>query len=357
MKTRLLLVTLLASLFLTGGAVAQAPGGKAAEKSPGDLAADAFYKVYGDKEAKLSQERFGQVITAGFAYLIKFPTHGRANGVIKDLANFGDSIKDPKLKAYRSAYVTQLKFQVVDQRYKEGVTDDAKAALAALEAAAVDFETRDAPSRDAINQLREKIDALAAAPGGLRYLSDREKSYAEILSRGVSPAAGEAHLNKLLKHADKGIAGMARTELNMVELKKAPYELKFTAFDGKPVDVAALRGKVVVMVIWSGQSENTLKAIDAVKQAQSFFKKSVEVIGVSFDKEADREKVTKFIKDNKITWPVHYDGKEAKNEWAPKMNLPRLPVIVVFDKKGMFVTNNLPVAQVEGAVKKLSEAK
>ena len=154
MHLRTVFLALFASLFLAGGALAQAPAGKAAEKSAADVAADAFYKVLNDKEAKLSTDRFTQVIASGFAYLLKFPTHGRANGVIKDVANFGATITDKGLAAYRSAYVTQLKFQVVDQRYKDGVTDDAKAALMAVEAAAVDFETRDAPSRDAIAALK-----------------------------------------------------------------------------------------------------------------------------------------------------------------------------------------------------------
>lgn len=357
MKTRHLLVALIASLFFAGGAWAQAPAAKAPAKSPEDLVSDAFYKIFNDKEAKLSQERFTQVITAGFVFLTKYPTHGRANGVIKDLANFGGSITDKKLAAYRAAYVTQLKFEVVNQRYKEGMTDDAKAAMMALEVAAVDFETRDAPSRDAINALREKIDALATTPGGGRFLPDREKSYVEILTRGMSPAVGEAHLNKLLAHTDKGVAGMARTEMNMVEAKKAPSELKFTAMDGREVDLTKLRGKVVALVIWSGTGAPVVKMIDDVKQAQSFNKKNLEVVGVSFDKEADREKVMKFIKDNKITWPVHFDGKEAKNEWAPKLNVTRAPAIVIFDKKGFFVRNNQNAGQLEGEVKRLMEAK
>jgi peroxiredoxin len=347
-------------LSLAGAVSAQAPAAKATkapEKSPADLAGDAFYKIFNDKEAKLSTERFTQVIAAALDFLTKFPTHGRANGVIKDVANFGGSITDKKLAAYRSAYVTQLKFEVVNQRYKDGLSDDAKAAMAALDAAATDFEFRDAPSRDAIAPLREKLDALDAMPGGRRFLRDRESSYVEILTRGVSPATGEAHLNKLLTHPDKGVADMARSELNMVEIRKAPYDLKFTALDGKPVDLAAWRGKVVVLVVWSGTSDNTVKLIDAVKQAQSFYKKGCEVVGVSFDKEADREKLMKFIKDNKITWPVHFDGKEAKNVWAPKMNVGRAPAIVVFDKKGMFVRNNQNAGQLEVELKRLVEAK
>ncbi|MCX6953296.1 MAG: redoxin domain-containing protein [Verrucomicrobia bacterium] len=357
MKIKHLGLALLVSLSVVVGVPAQAPGNKAPAKSPADVASDAFYKIYNDKDAKLSQERFKQVIDSGIDFLTKYPTSGKANGVIRDVAYFGDSIRDKKLAAYRSAYVTQLKFEVVNARYKAGVTDDGKAALAALEAAAIDFETREAPSRDAVNGLREKLDALTTTPGSGRFLSDREKSYVEILTRGVSPAAGEAHLKKLLTHAEKSVAAMARTEMNIVEVRKAPYELKFTALDGKAVDVAALRGKVVALVFWSGSSEGTKTMLDQVKQAHSFFKKNVEVIGVALDKEADREKVTKFIKEQKINWPVHYDGQEAKTEWIGKLNVTKAPAIVLFDKKGMFVRNNQPANQLEGEFKRLAEAK
>lgn len=363
MKTRLILVALASSVLACGvsaqAPAAKAPAGKTAEKSPADLAADAFYKIYNDKEAKLSQERFKQVIDAGLDFLVKYPTSGRANGVLKDVSSFGKSITDKKLAAYRTAYTSQLKYEITNMRYKDGVSDDAKAALAALEVATVDFETRDSVTRDSLNGLREKIDALAELPGSGRFLRDREQSYCEIIAI-ATPNAHEPHLKKLLTHKEKGVADMARYELNFVEIKKAPYDLKFTAMDGKPVDLAALRGKVVALVIWSGTSENTVKMIDTMAQLQSFNKKNFEIIGVSFDKEADREKVAKFVKDNKIKWPVHFDGKEAKNEWAPKMNVTRAPAVVMIDKKGMFVRNNQQTGnpgQLEAELKRLVDAK
>jgi cytochrome oxidase Cu insertion factor (SCO1/SenC/PrrC family) len=357
--TRLLLVALFASLFFAGSVSAQAPAAKKAEKSPADLASDAFYKVYNDKEAKLTQEQFKKVIDAGFAYLSQYPTHGKAPGAVTDLGHWAKSITDKKLAAYRGAYVAQLKYEVVNQRYKEGLTDDAKAAFAAVEAAAVEFEAGDATSRDNVNALREKIDALAAMPGSARFLRAREENYAKLLLF-TNSSAGEAHLKKLLTHADKGVQDMARTELNIIEVKKVPYDLKFTTWDGKPVDLATLRGKVVALVVWSGTSDNTVKMIDAMKQVHSFYKKNFEVIGVSFDKEADREKVAKFIKDNKISWPVHYDGKEAKNEWASKLNVTKAPAVVLLDKKGMFVRNNQATnnqEQLEKEIKRLVDAK
>ena len=71
-----------------GARLAAAKAAKAPEKSPADLAGEAFGKLYSDKEAKLSQERFTQVIAAGLDFLTKYPTHWRANNVIKDLAFF-----------------------------------------------------------------------------------------------------------------------------------------------------------------------------------------------------------------------------------------------------------------------------
>jgi peroxiredoxin len=363
MKTRLILVALLSSV-LTCGVSAQvpatkAPGGKAVEKSPADLEIDAFYKIYNEKDAKVSQERFKAVIDPAIAFLTKNPTHGRANAMLKDLANFAKTYTDPKLKPYRASYTAMLKYEITNQRYKDGVSDDAKAALAALEAATVDFETRDSITKENLNNLREKIDALAEMPGGGRFLKDREQSYCEIIAV-ATPGAHEPHLKKLLAHKEKSVADMARYELNFVEIKKVPVDLKFTAIDGKPVDLATLRGKVVALVIWSGTNDGTVKIIDAMMQVQSFNKKNLEVIGVSFDKEADRAKLEKFVKDNKIKWPVHFDGKEAKNEWAGKMNVTKAPAVVMIDKKGMFVRNNQSTgnpAQLEAEIKKLIDAK
>ena len=43
---------------------------------------------------------------------------------------------------------------------------------------------------------------------------------------------------------------MARYELNFVEARKAPYELKLTAMDGKVIDLAALRDARPVALIF-----------------------------------------------------------------------------------------------------------
>lgn len=362
MKTRHLIPALVCCFSLAGAVLAQTPGGKstAPAKTPADLAFDNFNKARGAGGAK-DQAFFQKVINAGMSYLAQYPTHGRVNEVVNNLAFFALYSIDKKQAAARTSYVSLLKLEIANLRYKDGVTDDTKAALAALDAAVADFEVREAFNRDNLASLREKIDAVAEAPGGGRFLVERERSYVHILALGT-PARVEQHLTALLKHKDKGVAGMARTELNLVEVKKQPLALSFTGIDGKPVDIAQLRGKVIALYFWSSTNKGSVGNFEALKQLYANYKKrGLEIVTVSYDKAEDREKLAAAIKEQRLAWPVHYDGKGAKADFAAKLNITGVPALLVLDQKGMLqstmqgttLTVNLPVNQLEGQVKRL----
>lgn len=367
MKTRLLLPLFALFIAISPGAFAQS-GPKAGEKkaapvkTPGDLAFDEFNKVRNDPAGKPDQARFQKVIAAGLGYLTEFPTHGRVNDAVRDLAYFGMTMREKTTAPYRPMFVAQLKYEVINARGKEGLSNDAKAAIAAVDAAACDFEAREAMSRPNLDTLREKIDTLASMPGAGRYLAERERSYAHIQTVAGAPARAEESLKKLLEHPERGVANMARSELNILELRKTPLELKFTTIDGKEVDFAQLRGKVVALYFWNSTNATSVKNFDFILQAHTTYrKKGFEVVTVSYDKAEDREKVTKFMKENRMVWPVYFDGKGAKNDFSPKLNADRAPMLMVFDQKGIVqvafqntrLTHDLPANQLEPQVKKL----
>jgi peroxiredoxin len=295
---------------------------------------------------------------------MEYPTHGRVSDAIRDLAFFGKNI-DPKQPALRTSYSSLLKLDVTNARFKEGLADPVKLILAALDAAVADNDVRETYNADNLTTLREKIDALAELPGSSRYQLERERSYTHIVMLGGNPARAEAHLKKLLEHKDKSIASMAREELNVVEAKKAPYELKFTGLDGKPVDMAQLRGKVVAMYFWSSANKSSTDRFESLQQIYSAYrKKNFEVVTVSFDKAEDRPKLEKYIKENRIAWPVYFDGKGPKNEFSPQINATGVPRLYIFDQKGILqttlagapiarVTPDFPQNQLEGKVKQL----
>jgi peroxiredoxin len=371
MKTRFLTVAVMCCVCLTSALFAQAPAKKDEKKAPppktpADLAYDDFQKTRGDPASRAGQAGFQKLIAAGIAYLTQYPTHGQVNRVVNDLGMFANTSIDAKQAALRASFVSLLKLEIASQRYKDGVTDPAKAALAALDAAVADSELRiNANNRESWTTLREKLDTLAETPGGARFMTDRERSYAHLLQLTNQTPRAEEQLKKLAQHPDKGVSDMAKQELNTIEVKKAPYALKFTALDGKEVDFAQLRGKVVGLYFWSSTNGNSTKEFEGLKQLHSDYKKrGFEVVTVSYDKEEDREKLQKYIKENRITWPVYFDGKQAKNEFSPKLNVTSVPRLLLFDKNGILqsvippgsttlTTHHLPLNVFDVQVRKL----
>jgi len=370
MKTRILAAVLVGCLTLSSALFAQAPGGKTgdkkapAPKGPADLLVDAWNKARNEPVAK-TQAGFANLIAAGMAYLTQFPTHTQVNTVVNQMGTFANGI-DPKQAALRVSYLSLLKFEVTNLRYKEGISDAVKAALAAVDAVVADTELRQGPTPAALATLREKIDALAETPGSGRFLTDRERSYSHLLTLMKQTPRAEEQLKKLTGHAEKNVATMAREELNIIQIQKAPFDLKFTGVDGKETDFAQLRGKVVALYFFSTASKPSTDRIEGLKQLHSTYRKrGFEVVAVSYDKAEDGEKLKKFLKDNRVAWPVYYDGKAASNAFSPKLNAHNssLPRIYLFDKEGMLqtimppgsanLTPNIPVNQLEFQVKRL----
>ena len=216
MKYRLPLLALICSLAFAGGALAQAPQKKDEKKAPApksaaDRANDDFNKARTEAGAK-DQARFQKVIAAGMAYIVQHPTHTQANTAVNNLAFYGNGIDKKTGAALRVSYLSNLKLEVANQKYKEGVSDNAKAAIAALEAAIADFEVREVINRDNLVAFREKIDELAALPGGNRFLVDRERSYLHLMALSAPPARAEELAKKLLEHKEKAVKDMGREE-------------------------------------------------------------------------------------------------------------------------------------------------
>lgn len=339
MKTRLLTAALIWCLAVPGLALAQAPkkdDKKApAPKSASEQAFDAFQKVRNAPGAKQDEARFQALIGAGMTFLTAHPATNRANEVVNYLGvNYPMSI-DSKKPELRMQYAALLKLEVANQKYKDGITDPVKAAMAALDAAAAEFELRMAPRGDTVAALREKIDALAETPGGNRFLTDRERAYAHLLMMMNQTARAEEQLKKLTTHKEKGVADMAKQELNILEARKTPFDLKFTGLDGKPVDFAQLRGKAVALYFWSSTNKSSADLLEKLRQFHSTYrKKGFELVTVSLDKQEDSEKLQKFIKENRVNVPVYFDGKQAKNDFAPKLNVTGVPRLLLFSPEG-----------------------
>jgi thiol-disulfide isomerase/thioredoxin len=163
--------------------------------------------------------------------------------------------------------------------------------------------------------------------------------------------AQEKLLEALLKDPNAAVAAMAKAEVTMRDLMKKPIELQFTATDGTKVDLAKLRGKVVLVDFWATWCAPCMEEVpDVVKAYKEYHGQGLEIVGISLDQ--DKTLVDAVTKADGMAWPQYFDGKMWDNEISSRYGITQIPTMWLVDKKGM-VTDTAAGDDLENKVKKL----
>jgi thiol-disulfide isomerase/thioredoxin len=135
------------------------------------------------------------------------------------------------------------------------------------------------------------------------------------------------------------------------DLKSKPLDLKFTAVDGREVDVSKMRGKVVLIDFWATWCGPCVAELPNVLKAyKELHPKGFEIVGISLD--SDKEKLESFVKEKGMDWPQFFDGKGWKNEISSNYGINSIPAMWLVDQKGM-VIDTAARANLEEKVAKL----
>ena len=117
-------------------------------------------------------------------------------------------------------------------------------------------------------------------------------------------------------------------------------ELKFHPVKGKNVDLADMKGKVVLIDFWASWCGPCVAEIpNVVATYNKLHEKGFEIIGISLDSE--KESLTKFIKDKEMPWPQYFDGKGWKNEISSRFGINSIPAMWLVDQEGKLVSTNV----------------
>jgi len=140
------------------------------------------------------------------------------------------------------------------------------------------------------------------------------------------------------------------------DAKVANFNFTVKDINGKPVDLNAYKGNVVLLDFWATWCPPCRKEIPGFVNLYDKYKsQGFVVLGVSVDDADFTSDVKKFIKQYKMNYPVlmGHDREDLKKAFAPMPGFPTTFVISRDGKVCLRHTGFMPLEQFEAKIKAL----
>ena len=128
-------------------------------------------------------------------------------------------------------------------------------------------------------------------------------------------------------------------DLRRLNTLNQPVSAKFATIQGGRIDLAELRGSVVVLLFWAAESPPSLLWMKQFRDTLAKIPpEGLRVVMISLDE--DRKDLDEAIRMFDLKWPINFDGKGWENAVARPLGINAIPTVWILDKKGILRSLN-----------------
>lgn len=159
----------------------------------------------------------------------------------------------------------------------------------------------------------------------------------------------EAVVKRYPESSQASKAAGARTRLDSVG---KTISLQGKSPSGGKIDLAAYRGKVVLVQYWASWCEPCKADMATLKDLLAKYGRSgFSIIGVNLDSSLDQ--MAAYLAKSRIPWPQIYEEGGLDSRPANELGILTLPTMILVDQRGRVVSRNIHVAELDRELKKL----